>query len=435
MPVCSKCWDQSCPRTSDITRPCRQKPIASLAAVANADGSYVGLDHLSPMGMTLRAGNLTALAGLGASVARITLSAAEQNFDDEAKINGAVLADLPELLSVCSKRKELIAFCKIKCSRLLLIATDAEEKKDIRTFLHSIEREEATQVQRKAAVDKPRTATEFLESQNPRMGLFNSVGKMVQKHGLTNLVTVEQSYFDPETGKSMQKVEHTITFKDVLELYRTWEVFVQIMCRLGFGSYGGWDPLGCEVYTVLHHYGVTTGQRFITECLNALDTKTVENPVELLTNGRAYMYLNTIISSQASPPKDPATGKAKGASLTDQCKRGPVTKVGEFASIIKQHGAASPCYNYNNGWHRLRVWSRRQAIPGRQGQVRICPRVRDLPSRHTPQVRQILPLNARRMSRRKIKFCCLLPLIAWRLSMTGTCAWPRMGLLVWQATN
>ena len=183
---------------------------------------------------------------------------------------------------------------------------------------------------------------------------FPSAIQLQHKHGFTNMITVEQTYFDPETGKHMQKVEHTITFKNVLELYRTWEVFVQILVRLGFGSYGGWDQLGCEIYTILSVHGVNVGHKYVTECLNALDTKTVSNPVELLTTGRAYMFLSTILASSPNvgSPKDPAASSTKGKTVGEQCKRGAVTKKDEFASIIKRGpngDQPSPCYNYNNG--------------------------------------------------------------------------------------
>ena len=324
-----------------------------MAAVANADGSFEGIAFLNPIGTPLRDGNVAALAGLNTNKTLQVLDTAELNFDTDAKIQGAVMADLADLLSVCQKRPTLLGAIKLKVSRMYLAETDLDRKRVINDFWKAIREEDELRIHRAGVQDKPKDQQEFLERNNPRLGLFNSIGKSIQKHGLTNLITIEQTYFDPETGRSMQKIEHSITFAHVLELYRTWEVFVQIMSRLGFGSYGGWDLISREIYTVLAVHGVGTGHKFITECLNALDTKTVGNPTMLLSTGKAYMYLNTLLVSKDSSSRDPAAGKSKGAAVSDQCKRGPVTQIGEFASIIKKHGACAPCYNYNNGTNCL----------------------------------------------------------------------------------
>ena len=354
-PVCSKCWEVACPKSSDGTVNCRKQPLVSVAAVANPDGTFVGLDFLSPIGATLRDGNVASLAGIatGSSRPQTTLTTEETALNSEAAVAAATQRDMPDLLSLASKRKELMPHIKNKMARLVHAEGDKDRRDMLRDFWTALRDEESMSMQRAVITDKPRSQQDFLEHNNPRLGLFNSGGKQIQKHGLTNLVVIENTYFDPETGKSMQKVEHSITFKNVLQLYRAWEIFVIIMCRLGFGTYGGWDGLSAEVYTVCEIHGVSIAHKFITECLNALDTKRVDNPVVLLSTGRAYMYLNTLLASRDSSAHDPTPGKTKGAPVAEQCKRGPVTLLGEFASIIKRNGKTAPCYNYNNGTNCL----------------------------------------------------------------------------------
>ena len=105
--MCSKCWDASCPKSLDINKNCRRQPVTTL--VANLDGSFTGLDFLSPTGMRLRDGNVAALAGTTPASVLVVLTAAEAKFDDVTKLATAKVADLPDLLSLCTKRKELLA--------------------------------------------------------------------------------------------------------------------------------------------------------------------------------------------------------------------------------------------------------------------------------------------------------------------------------------
>ena len=351
--TCRYCWEQSCQRSSDITKNCRKQPVTNVAAATGVDGRVEGIEYLSPLGQQLRHGNVTALAGIdtGGAAPKDALTTEESALDTADKIAAAVMKDLPDLLSLCSKRKDLLQVIKIKVSRLMIGAADDKDRALIEKFFTAIQSEETLAMQRFSVRDLPKTQQEFLERHNPRLGLFNSTGRSVQKHGLTNMVTIEQTYFDPESGRTMQKVEHSISFANVLELYRTWEIFVIIMGRLGFGTYGGWDLISAEVYTVCSVHGVGIGHKYITECLNALDTKAVPNPVELLSTGRAYMFLNTLLCARASSSGDPSPGKPKGKTSTvgEQCSRGPVTMLKEFASIIKINGKTAPCYNFNNG--------------------------------------------------------------------------------------
>ena len=350
-PKCSQCWDSGCPRSRLATAECWKKFITDLTGNVQGDGTISGLARLNPLGLDLRQNQVYGFLGPGVVGAEDTLTVLEHNFDDATKIGTAAPANLAQLNGVFMKRKGLRRVILTRVGEMLVAEADAAMAMRIDRMAQMMSRFESNLLVGAGVGDgAPRSQQEFLERQNPRLALFNAAGKAVQKHGLTNLVTVEQSFFDPVTGKAMQKVEHQIHFKDVLELYRTWDVFCSILMRLGFGSYGGWDKITAEVYTALTVHGVSVGHKFVTEILNALDTKMAADPMELLTTGKAYMYLNSILSSRDSSAGDPSSGKSKGKKALSQVKRGPVTKQKEFASLVKDdNGKPRVCYNFNNG--------------------------------------------------------------------------------------
>ena len=339
----------------DPSRACRASGVTDLAGARNADGDYPGLEFLSSIlgsGGVLQNANLDALAGYS-----VTAGTGPDLTALEATVGGNIGTAAVErahvLFSLYAKRPALRADIEARLATLGN-SGDADDKETGRYYLAQCVNLKGSSQSREALAksSRPRNAKEFLESKSPRRAMFIAIGKNIQTHGLTTVTHVEELYFDPESGKPMQKVEHSVHFSCPIELLHVWHIFVIMMQRLGMGKTTGWDGMTREVYTCLKTHGVAVTYDMIDQCLGKLDAKLIDNPVDLIATGSLFAVVHSLTAvqiSQDSSSRGSATDKTKGKA-SEQVKLGACTKQGEFAARIKQKdGTARVCYNFNNG--------------------------------------------------------------------------------------
>ena len=349
--TCEGCWKQDCPASITRGAACRSKHKTNLLSERGTDGTYPGLENLGSLVGTdvLQSTNLDALAGyrpaVGVGIAFSRLEAA-------ITIDTCAIADAHLLFSIYGKRPGSRGQIE---ARLAVLGNtgDADDKETGRYYLTQCValKSTAQSAEAKNKSERPQNAREFLEAKSPRRGLFVAVAKGIQQHGLTTVTHVEEIYFDPMVGRASQKVEHVVHFSCPIELLHTWNTFVTIMQRLGFGSTTGWDNMTREIYTSLKTHGVSITYDLVDQCLVKLDAKLVSNPVELVTTGALYAILHSLVSSKDSSTGDRPSNDTK-VQASKQVQLGACTKQGEFASLIRNNDAGKTprvCYNFNNG--------------------------------------------------------------------------------------
>ena len=353
--ICEGCWELNCPASITFganRRPCRGKHKLNLLSERDAEGNYPGLEHLGTLigPDVLRGSCLDSLAGWKPAVSPGQPFNTKEAATD---IDTCPIDEAHVLFSIYGKRPGLRSGIEARLATLGNTG-EADDKVTGRYYLSQCLTLKGTaqSAEAKNKAERPQNAREFLEVRSPRRGLFVAVAKEVQQHGLTTVTHVEEIYFDPQVGRGMQKVEHVVHFSCPIELLHTWNTFVTIMMRLGFGATTGWDNMTREIYTSLKTHGVSITYDLLDQCLIKLDARIVANPVELVMTGALYAILNNLVtSSAASSTGGPTSDEAKVKS-SKQVQLGACTKQGEFASLIRNNDTGKTprvCYNFNNG--------------------------------------------------------------------------------------
>ena len=135
MPRCPSCYLDTCDVSKGAGTACSSKNLADLNAARQSDGSYAGLQLLSPIGAGLFVeANLDGLAGYKGTRAPATLTAAETALATEAAIAVAAIGSAPDLFTLFRKRPGLRDAIESRFAALGMTA-DADNKETARYFL------------------------------------------------------------------------------------------------------------------------------------------------------------------------------------------------------------------------------------------------------------------------------------------------------------
>ena len=353
---CSQCFEtgNKCPKADDNTRTC-QYIIADPTALRLASGGYdaqlvqatATLSGVAPQHVD------ALLSYTPAAVTAATLTAGEQAiFDSEGNATPYDQLDTSNLelaLSLARKRPAKYEALKARLERLVTLSTGQVNILKLQTIL-SIMANDYMEGSKAQAANPTTNSTTYKETTYPLYQLWHRMlKKALHGHELAEEVD-QKTLFDATTGKTYVPFEKMPKCKTSAHLFRSFAMFKEAVTVLLCLAPRAWSGLESHVYRTEAAAGFLIAQQFVGEVLRRLDLKEYPNIGALMACGEH----NRILDDLRTPPQpsrpDPADGNKPG---TKKIKLGPVTKQGEFASLIKDkdgrllecnaHKKSEPC--------------------------------------------------------------------------------------------
>ena len=351
MSFCDVCYESApkCPRASDANADCcaRIADISSLRIGSTAYDSRI--NKLSDGLRGVSGQHMNALLGqMDGEATPEALTAEEQAVyntrNDGTNYQGLLVTNLTIGVDIVAKRFGEYAKVKTRMSRLFDEATSQASIMKIEAMLRRLDE------LKKEMSDKSGhtgSASTYKETMSPLYQLWH---KMV-KHAVDGLDSAEEtdskSFYDANTGKTYVPFQKMPKCQRPGHLFRAWSKFREVVTSLYDLAPKAWDGLEKRIYRTEETMGFLIAQQFVGEVLRKLDLKEFESVGALLAHGEHNRVLDDLrpplvpVNQDLNPKPDAGKGRIK---------TGPVTKQGEFASLIKdRNGKALICMQHKNG--------------------------------------------------------------------------------------
>ena len=353
MSYCPKCYEtvNKCQKAGDDSLQC-QRILTDPSALRLANGGYdaqlaqataslsgIGPQHLDAL-----------LAYTPATATAATLSADEQTIlNSESNATPFDALDLTNLeigLSLARKRPAKYAGLKARFERLTTLSTTQVNVSKCQAILGYLSGDYIAASKAEAA--NPTTnSTTYKETTYPLYQLWHKVlDKALHGHELAE-ERDNKTLFDAATGKTYIPFEKMPKCKTPAHLFRSFSMFKEAVTVLYCLAPRAWSGLESHVYRTEAASGFLIAQQFVGEVLRRLDLKEYPNIGALMACGEHNRILDDLRPPlvQIRNPSDD-TNRQNGKRV----KLGPVTKQGEFASLIKdKDGKPLPCNCFKKG--------------------------------------------------------------------------------------
>ena len=351
---CSRCFEtgNKCQKADDDSLTC-QHIVDNPAALRLATGGYAAqLAQASNALSGIAPPHVDAIINYTATAATETaLSANEQSIlDTEGNAepyDGLELANLELGLSLARKRPAKYDGLKARLEKLVTLSTTQVNILKVQTILNIMANDliERSRVQ---AANPTTNSTTYKESTYP---LYHLWGQLIKKalHGNDLAEEVDQkTLFDAATGKTYVPFEKMPKCKTPAHLFRAFAMFKEAVTVLHCLAPRAWSGLESQVYRTEAAVGFLIAQQFVEEVLRRLDLKEYPNVGALMACGEH----NRILDDLRPPAQLAGQGVDNGNKLGGKkvIKLGPVTKQGQFASLITdKDGKPLACNAHKKG--------------------------------------------------------------------------------------
>lgn len=349
---CDQCYEtvNKCARAGNNTARC-QYVISNPLALRLASGSYDSqlvqatstLSGISPQHVD------ALLDYTPAAPTAAPLTAEEQAVLDSeshaASYDDLDLTNLDSALSLARKRPAKYDGLRARVERLVTQSTSQVNIMKCQTVLTIMTSD--YQDAMKAAASQPTTSsTIYKETTYPFYQLWHKqLKKTLQGHELAEEVD-QKTLFDASTGKTYVPFEKMPKCKTPAHLFRAFSSFKEAVTVLYCLAPRAWSGMESHVYRTEASVGFLVAQQFVGEVLRRLDLKEYPNIGALMACGEHNRILDDL-----RPPLAPIMlDDANRSGTKKMIKFGPVTKQGEYASLIKdKDGKVLACRAFKNG--------------------------------------------------------------------------------------
>ena len=347
---CDKCFETGdhCRRADDTSLTCVNIPDAS--SLHLSDGSY---DAQLQAATTALAGitpsHIDALLAYTPSSGGTSPLSTEETtlLASSGNVPAFDLLDMNNLqvgVTLASKRPAHYEALKTRMLGLLVLGNSAVQVAKVEAAIKIMTED------RKSAIDAGKasaisTAAAYKENHYPLYQLWHKTLKK-SLDGLDLAEEVDQkTLFDTTTGKPYVPFEKMPKCKTPAHLFRAWSLFKEAVTVLHSLAPRAWSGLESQIYRAEASVGFLIAQQFVGEVLRRLDAKEYVNIAVLLRAGEHNRILDDL-----RPPGPPAAPGGPGKEGQKRVKLGPVTKQGEFTSLIRNSaGQPLPCNQHKKG--------------------------------------------------------------------------------------
>ena len=232
-------------------------------------------------------------------------------------------------LSLARKRPAKYETLKARLERLVTLSSGQVAILKLQTILNIMANDyiEANKAQ---AANPTTNSTTYKESTYPLYQLWHRMlKKSLDGHELAEEVD-QKTLFDATTGKTYVPFEKMPKCRTSAHLFRSFAMFKEAVTVLHCLAPRAWSGLESHVYRTEAAVGFLIAQQFVGEVLRRLDLQEYPNIGALMACGEHNRILDDLRPPPQAGPSD--TGSKQGGK---KIKFGPVTKQGEFASLIK----------------------------------------------------------------------------------------------------
>ena len=350
---CPQCFETAnkCEKAEDSTKDC-QYIVKDPAALRLASGSYhAQMSQASAALSGIAPPHLDALLDYTpAQATAVALTAEEQTVlgseNNATPYDALDLTNLEIGLSLARKRPAKYAGLKARTERMVTQSTTQVNILKCQAIL-SIMANDYIEASKAGAAQPTMNSTVYKETTHPLYQLWHKIlKKVLGGHELAEEVD-NKTLFDAATGKTYVPFEKMPKCKTPAHLFRAFAMFKEAVTVLYCLAPRAWTGMESHVYRTEAAVGFLIAQQFVGEVLRRLDLKEYPNIGALMACGEHNRILDDL-----RPPLMPVR------SLTDDTNRqsgkkiklGPVTKQGEFASLIKdKDGRLLTCNCFKNG--------------------------------------------------------------------------------------
>ena len=253
------------------------------------------------------------------------------------------LDNLPVVVTLVGKRPAQYDFLYPKMLALAAVQTSAALITKMEFFMGQMKQSHTTATSTKAPITQ--TAA-YMANAFPYYNLWCTLVKAVVRSQDTAEVVDQKSLFDPTTGKTLVPFEKLTKCQTPAHLFRAYAMFKETVTILLKLAPKVWTNFETKVYQAEAAMGHLLTQQFVGEVLRKLDQGAYPNIVDLMKAGEHNRIIDDLRPPLKAIREPTLTGRGNRTRLTP----GPVTKQGEFASIIKdKDGKPLNCHQFKAG--------------------------------------------------------------------------------------